>query len=162
MWGRIGGLSRSDQTMQFNWKRTTILYLCVKEQTEVNANMMFVMNAMRNIQKLRRDQEMVFRVNISWSSHFIMSYVIYSYVLMSGGVLEITWEISSGQNVPWVVLSVRECLLWGNSEWECLVLRWGCFGWPINLAQKVLVMKRKCFCCNKGIIFWKSSMNSKF
>ena len=42
-----------------------------------------------------------------------MSYAIYSYVLMSGGVPEITWEVPSRQNVPWVVLSVRGCLLWG-------------------------------------------------
>ena len=42
-----------------------------------------------------------------------MNYAIYSYVLMSGGVPEITWEVPSGQNMPWVVLSVRGCLLWG-------------------------------------------------
>ena len=64
----------------------------------------------------KRYQEVVFWVKMSWSSHVIMSYAIYSYVLMSGGLLEITWEVKSGQNVPWVVLSVRGCLLWGNSE----------------------------------------------
>ncbi len=42
----------------------------------------------------------------------IMSQAIYSYVLMSGGVPEITWEVPSGKNMPWVVLSVRGCLLW--------------------------------------------------
>ena len=35
------------------------------------------------------------------------------YVLKSGGVPEVTWEVLSGQNLPWVVLSVRGCLLWG-------------------------------------------------
>ncbi len=34
----------------------------------------------------------------------------YSYVLMSGGVPEITWEVHSGQNMLWVVLSVKGCL----------------------------------------------------
>ncbi len=104
----------------------------------------------------------MFWVKMSWSSLVIMTYEIYSYVLMSGGVLEITWAANSGQNVPWVVLSVRGCLLWGNSEWECLVLRWGCFGWPIIKPEKYLVVKRNDSCCNKRIIFWNSSTNSKF
>ncbi len=42
-----------------------------------------------------------------------MSYAIYSYVLMFGGVPENILEVPSGQNVPWVELSVRGCLLWG-------------------------------------------------
>ncbi len=99
MLGRIGGLSHSDQTMQFSWTRTTILFSCVKEQTEENANMLFVINTMRNIQKPRRDQEVVFSVKMSWSSLVIMNYPIYSYVLMYGGIPEITWEVPSGQNM---------------------------------------------------------------
>ena len=117
MLGRIGGPSHADQTMQFNWKRTTILFSFVKEQTEENANMLFVTNAMRNIQKPRRDQEVVFSVKMSWSRLVIMSYAIYSYVLMSGGEPEITWEVPRCQNVPLVVLSVRGCLLWVISNW---------------------------------------------
>ena len=113
MWGRIGGPSHSDLTMQFNWKRPTILFSFVKEQTEENANMLFVMNFIMNIQKPRRDQEVVFSVKMSWSRLVIMSYAIYSYVLMYSDVPEITWEVPSGQKVPWVVLSVRGCLLWG-------------------------------------------------
>ena len=45
-----------------------------------------------------------------------MNYAIYSYVLTSGGVPEIIWEVRSGQNVPWVVLYVRGCLLQRISE----------------------------------------------
>ena len=138
---KIRGPSHLDQTMQFSWKRTTILFSFVKEQTEENANMLFVMNAMRNIQKPRRDQEVVFSVNMSWSRLVIMSYAIYSYVLMSGGVPEITWVVPSGLIVPWVVLSVRGCLLWVISNWGhfmglcvycfeqgCYDLGWGCYG----------------------------------
>ncbi len=44
MLGRIGGPSHSDWTMQFNWERTTILFSCVEEQTEENANTQFVMH----------------------------------------------------------------------------------------------------------------------
>ena len=113
MLGRIGGPSHSDQTMQFNWKRTTILFSFVKEQTEENANMLFVMNVMRNIQKPSRDQDVVLLVKMSWFSLVIINYAIYSYVLMSGGVPKNTWEVPSGQNMPWVVLSVRGCLQWG-------------------------------------------------
>ena len=100
MLGRTGGPLHSDQTMQFSWKRTTMLFSFVKEQTEENVNMLFVTNATRNIQKARRDQEVVFSVKMSWCRLVIMSYAIYSYVLMCGGVPEITWVDPSGQNVP--------------------------------------------------------------
>ena len=131
MLGRIGGPLHSDLIMQFNWKRTTILFSFVKELTEENANMMFVMNAMRNIQKPRRDQEVVLSVKMSWCRLVIMSYAIYSYVLMCGGVPEITWEVPSGQNVPWGVLSVRGCLLWVISNWGHFVrgLNWFVMIW---------------------------------
>ncbi len=118
MLGMIGGPSHSDQIMQFSWKRKTILFSFNKEQTEENANMLFVINSTMNIQKSRRDQEVVFSVKMSWFRLVIMSYTINSYVLMSGGVPEITWEVLSGQNMPWVVLTVRGCLLWGIHNWE--------------------------------------------
>ena len=117
MLGRIGGQLHSDLIMRSNWKRTTILFSFVKEQTEENANMLFVMNAMRNIQKPWRDQGVVFSVKMSWCRLVIMCYTICSYVLMCGGVLEITWEVPSGQNVLWGVLSVRGCLQLVRSNW---------------------------------------------
>jgi hypothetical protein len=42
-----------------------MLFSFVKEQTEENVNMLFVTNATRNIQKARRDQEVVFSVKMS-------------------------------------------------------------------------------------------------
>ena len=118
MLGRIGGLLHSVLIMWFSWKRITMLFSFVKEQTEENVNMLFVTNATRNIQKARRrDQEVVLSVKMSWCRLVIMSYAIYSYVLMCGGVPEITWVDPSGQNVPLGVLSVTGCLLWVISNW---------------------------------------------
>ncbi len=117
MLGRIGGLLHSVLIMWFSWKRITMLFSFVKEQTEENVNMLFVTNATRNIQKARRDQEVVFSVKMSWCRLVIMSYAIYSYVLMCGGVPEIIWVDPSGQNVPLGVLSVTGCLLWVISNW---------------------------------------------
>ena len=52
---------RRDHSIQL--KKYLIVYSFAREQTfQENANMQFVMNAMRNIQKPRRDQEVVFRV----------------------------------------------------------------------------------------------------
>jgi hypothetical protein len=59
----------------------------------------------------------VFSVKMSWCRLVIMSYAIYSYVLMCGGVPEIIWVDLSGQNVPLGVLSVTGCLLWVISNW---------------------------------------------
>ncbi len=42
-----------------------------------------------------------------------MSYAICSYVLTFGGVPKIIFNVISGQSVSRVVLSVRECSLWG-------------------------------------------------
>ena len=103
-----------------------------------------------------------------------MNYAIYSYVLMSGGVPEITWEVPSGQNVPWVVLSVRGCLLWGIHNGGhfmglcvCVMHRvvMICDGGiyiPILIVAKMLANSKKIiFVCNKGNIFWNSSTNKK-
>ncbi len=63
---RTGEPSHLDGIVLLNWKRTLIVYLFAKEQTfQENANMQFVRNAMRNIQKPRRDQEVVFQVKRS-------------------------------------------------------------------------------------------------
>ena len=70
-----------------------------------------------------------------------MNYTIYSYVLMSGGVPENTWEVPSGQNVPWVVLSVKdvyyggyiiEVISWGFVCVLCTGLLW--FGMRLLLC----------------------------
>ena len=45
-----------------------------------------------------------------------MNYAICRYVLTSGGVLRIIWEVHIGLIVQKVVLSVRGCLMWGISE----------------------------------------------
>ena len=73
MLGRIEGPLHSDLIMRFNWKRITILFSYVKEPTEENANMLFVTNAMRNIQKPRREQEVVLSVKMSWCRLVIMN-----------------------------------------------------------------------------------------
>ena len=117
MLGRIGGPSRSDRTMQFTWKRTLTVYSCAWEQTEENANMLFVMSAMRNVQKHRRDHGVVSSVKMNWWSLVTMNYAICRYVLTSGGVLRIIWEVQIGLIIQKVVLSVRGCLMWGISEW---------------------------------------------
>ena len=104
--------SHLDRIILFNWKRTLIVYSFAKEQTfQENANMQFVRNAMRNIQKPRRDQEVVFQVKRSWWCLVIMSYAICSYVLTFGGVPKIILNKISGQSVSRAVLSVRECSL---------------------------------------------------
>ena len=110
--GKTGEPSNLDGIILFNWKRTLIVYSFAKEQTfQENANMHFVRNAMRNIQKPRRDQEVVFQVKRSWWCLVIMSYAICSYVLPFGGVPKIILNVISGQRVSRIVLSVRECSL---------------------------------------------------
>ncbi len=52
------------RTITFRWDhaiqlKKNILFSFVKEQLEENANILFVMNAMRNIQKPRNEQEVV-------------------------------------------------------------------------------------------------------
>ena len=121
MSGRIGGPSHSDRTMQFTWKRTLTVYSCACEQTEENANMLFVMSAMRSVQKHRRDHGVVSSVKMNWRSLVTMNYAICRYVLTSGGVLRIIWEVHIGLIVQKVVLSVRGCLMWGISEWGCFL-----------------------------------------
>ena len=96
---------------------------CAYEQTEENANMLFVMSAMRNVQKHRRDHVGVSSGKMNWSSLVTMSYAICRYVLTCGGVPRIIWEDHSGLIVLRVVLSVRGCLMWGISEWDCFVWR---------------------------------------
>ena len=54
---------RPDHAIQL--KKNNHFVSFVKEQTEENANILFVMNAMRNIQMPRRDQEVVFSVKMS-------------------------------------------------------------------------------------------------
>ncbi len=68
-----------------------------------------------------------------------MSYAISSYGLMSGGVPKIPLEVSSGQNMLWVVLSVRGCLLWG-------IHNGGHF-----MGLCVCVMRRVVMICDGGI-----------
>ena len=123
MSGKIGEPSHSDRTMQLNWKRTLTVSSCAYEQTEENANMLFVMSVMRNIQKHRRDHGGVSSGKMNWSSLVTMSYAICRYVLTCGGVPRIIWEDHSGLIVLRVVLSVRGCLMWGISEWGCFVWR---------------------------------------
>jgi hypothetical protein len=133
---------------------------CACEQTEENANMLFAMSAMRNVQKHRRDHVGVSSGKMNWSSLVTMSYAICRYVLTCGGVPRITWEVHSGLIVRKVVPSVRGCLTWGISEWGCVFSRllvvcdrplsirkvvlsvrgclmweiseWGCFVWRIS------------------------------
>ena len=111
MLGKIGWPSHSDRTKQFIKKRTLTVYSCACKQTEENDNMLFVMSAMRNIQKHRRDHGVVFSVTMNWSSLVTMSYVICRFVLTCGGVPRITWEVHSGLIIRKVVLSVRGCLI---------------------------------------------------
>lgn len=99
------------------------MYSCACEQIEENANMLFVISAMRNIQKHRRDHGGVYSGKMNWSSLVTMSYAICRYVLICGGVPRIIWEDHSGLIVKMVVLSVRGCLMWGISEWGCFVWR---------------------------------------
>ena len=99
------------------------MYSCAGEQTEENANMLFVMSAMRNVQKHRRDHGGVSSGKMNWSSLVTMSYAICRYVLTCGGVPGIIWEVHSGLIVQKVVLSVRGCLMLGISEWGCFVWR---------------------------------------
>lgn len=99
------------------------MYSCACEQTEENANMLFVMSAMRNVQKHRRDHGGVSSGKMNWSSLVTMSYAICRYVLTCGGVPGIIWEVHSGLIVQKVVLSVRGCLMLGISEWGCFVWR---------------------------------------
>jgi hypothetical protein len=87
-----------------------IVYSFAREQTfQENANMEFVRNAMRNIQKPRRDQEVAFQVKRSLSCLVIMSYAICSYVLTFDGVPKIILNVNSGQSMSRVVLSVKGC-----------------------------------------------------
>ncbi len=57
---------RPDRAIQL--KMNNHFFSCVKEQTEENAYMQFVTKSTRNIQKPKRDQEVVFSVTMSWSS----------------------------------------------------------------------------------------------
>ncbi len=106
-----------------------------------------------------------------------MKYAIYSNVLMSCGVPENTWEVPSGQKVPWVVLSVRGCLLWVISNWGhfmglcvycfeqgCYDLGWGYYGIyrPIlSVAQNSSKYEKVCLFATKDVFFWNSSRNPK-
>jgi len=99
------------------------VYSCACEQTEENANMLFAMSAMRNVQKHRRDRGGESSGKMNWSSLVTMSYAICRYVPTCGGVPGIIWEVHSGLIVRKVVLSVRGCLMWGISEWGCFVWR---------------------------------------
>ena len=64
---------RPDHAIQLK-KNNYFVFIC--QQTEENANMLLVTNAMRNIRKPRRDQEVVFSVNMSWCRLVITSYAI--------------------------------------------------------------------------------------
>ena len=99
------------------------MYSCACEQTEENAKMLFVMSAMRYIQKHRRDHKGVSSGKMNWSSLVTMSCVICRYVLKCGGEPGIIWEVHRGLIIWKVVLSVRGCLMWGISEWGCFVWR---------------------------------------
>ena len=99
------------------------MYSCACEQTEENAKMLIVMNAMRYIQKHRRDHKGVSSGKMNWSSLVTMSCVICRYVLKCGGEPGIIWEVHRGLIIWKVVLSVRGCLMCGISEWGCFVLR---------------------------------------
>ena len=96
------------------------MYSCACEQTEENGNMLFVVSAMRNIQKLRRDLGVASSVRMNWWSLVTMSYAICNYVLTCRGAPGIIWEVHSCLNVRKVVPSVRGCLMWGISEWVFL------------------------------------------
>jgi hypothetical protein len=112
------------QTGPFNSiKRTLTVYSCAWEQTEHNANKLFVMSAMRNVQKHRRDHRVLSSAKRIWSSLVTMSYAICRYVLTCGGVPGIIWEVHSGFIIQRVVLSMRGCLMWGIREWGCFVSR---------------------------------------
>jgi hypothetical protein len=102
-------------------KRTHIVYTWAWEQTEENASMLFVMSAMRNVQKHIRDLGVASSVKMSWSSLVAMSYAICRFVLTCGGVPGIIWEVHSGLIVQKVVPSVRGRLMCGISEWGCFV-----------------------------------------
>jgi len=98
------------------------VYSCACEQTEENANMLFAMSAMRNVQKHRRDRGGESSGKMNRSSLVTMSYAICRYVPTCGGVPGIIWEVHSGLIVQKVVLSVRGCLMWGTSEWGNFVV----------------------------------------
>jgi hypothetical protein len=85
--------------------------------------MLFVMSAIRNIQKHRRHNAVVFSVMMIWSSLVAMNYAIYRYVLMWGGVQGIIWEVHSALITQRVVLSVKGCLMWRICEWGRFVSR---------------------------------------
>jgi hypothetical protein len=138
------------------------VYSCACEQTEENANMLFVMSAMRNIQKHRRDHRGVSSGKMNWSSLVTMSYTTCRYMLTCGGVQRIIWEVHSGLIIRRVVLSVRGCLMRGISEWGCFVLRknrdfviseWWCF-----VSRKFVVFYFR----SPGWVSWECGRKSVF
>ena len=111
------------------------MYSCACEQTEENVNMLFVMSAMRNVQKHRRDLRVASSVKMSWSSLVTMSYAICRFVLTCGDVPGIIWEVRSGLIVRKVVLSVRGCLMWGIKWMRMFCVKKICrFLFPVESA----------------------------